>query len=182
MLQSSIDVENMVRTDLAARLALRIDLAGLYGTGSNSEPLGLKLTTGIATESFTAATPTFTEVVAMESDIATANALLGSPVYLMNAAMRGGLKTKAKDAGSGLFVMEGGEVNGYQGVLSNQVASNDLWFGNFADLIIGYFSGLDLMVDPYTNSTSGTVRVIAMQDVDIAVRHPQSFSRGNTSL
>ena len=182
MLQSSIDVENMVRTDLAARLALRIDLAGLYGTGSNSEPLGLKLTTGIATESFTAATPTFTEVVAMESDIATANALLGSPVYLMNAAMRGGLKTKAKDAGSGLFVMEGGEVNGYQGVLSNQVASNDLWFGNFADLIIGYFSGLDLMVDPYTNSTSGTVRVIAMQDVDIAVRHPESFSRGNTSL
>ena len=182
MIQSSIDVENMVRADLATVLALKIDLAGLYGTGSNSEPLGLKLTTGIATETFTAATPTFAEVVAMESDIATANALLGSPVYLMNAAMRGGLKTKAKDAGSGLFVMEGGEVNGYQGILSNQVASNDLWFGNFADLIIGYFSGLDLMVDPYTNSTSGTVRVIAMQDVDIAVRHPESFSRGNTSL
>jgi len=182
MIQSSIDVENMVRADLATVLALKIDLAGLYGTGSNSEPLGLKLTTGVGTESFTAATPTFTEVVALESDIATANALLGSPVYLMNAAMRGGLKTKAKDTGSGLFVMEGGEVNGYQGILSNQVASNDLWFGNFADLIIGYFSGLDLMVDPYTNSTSGTVRVVAMQDVDIAVRHPQSFSRGNTSL
>jgi HK97 family phage major capsid protein len=182
MIQSSIDVENMVRADLATVLALKIDLAGLYGTGSNSEPLGLKLTTGVGTESFAAATPTFTEVVALESDIATANALLGSPVYLMNAAMRGGLKTKAKDAGSGLFVMEGGEVNGYQGILSNQVASNDLWFGNFADLIIGYFSGLDLMVDPYTNSTSGTVRVVAMQDVDIAVRHPQSFSRGNTSL
>ena len=182
MLQSSIDVENMVRADLATVLALKIDLAGLYGTGSNSEPLGLKLTTGIGTETFSAATPTFAEVVALESDIATANALLGSPVYLMNAAMRGGLKTKAKDSGSGLFVMEGGEVNGYQGILSNQVASNDLWFGNFADLIIGYFSGLDLMVDPYTNSTSGTVRVVAMQDVDIAVRHPQSFSRGNTSL
>ena len=182
MLQSSIDVENMVRADLATVLALKIDLAGLYGTGSNSEPLGLKLTTGVGTESFTVATPTFAEVVALESDIATANALLGSPVYLMNAAMRGGLKTKAKDSGSGLFVMEGGEVNGYQGILSNQVASNDLWFGNFADLIIGYFSGLDLMVDPYTNSTSGTVRVVAMQDVDIAVRHPQSFSRGNTSL
>ena len=182
MLQSSIDVENMVRADLATVLALKIDLAGLYGTGSNSEPLGLKLTTGVGTESFAAATPTFAEVVGLESDIATANALLGSPVYLMNAAMRGGLKTKAKDAGSGLFVMEGGEVNGYQGILSNQVESNDLWFGNFADLIIGYFSGLDLMVDPYTNSTSGTVRVVAMQDVDIAVRHPQSFSRGNTSL
>ena len=182
MLQSSIDVENMIRTDLATVLALKIDLAGLYGTGSNSEPLGLKLTTGIGTEDFSADAPTFAEVVAMESDVATANALMGSPVYLMNAAMRGNLKTTKKDAGSGIFLMEGTEVNGYRGVLSNQVASGDLWFGNFADLIIGYFSGLDLMVDPYTHSTSGTVRVVAMQDVDIAVRHPESFTRGNDTL
>ena len=182
MIQSSIDVENMVRGDLARVLALKIDLAGLYGTGSNSEPLGLKLTTGVGSEDFAAGTPTFAEVVALESDVATANALAGSPVYLMNAAMRGGLKTKAKDTGSGLFVMEGDLVNGYRGVLSNQVASGDLWFGNFADLIIGYFSGLDLMVDPYTHSTSGTVRVVAMQDVDIAVRHPESFTRGNDTL
>ena len=182
MLQSSIDVENMVRNDLARVLALKIDVAGLYGTGNSSEPLGLKLTTGVGTEDFAADIPTFAEVVALESDVASANALTGSPVYLMNAAMRGGLKTKAKDAGSGLFVMEGDLVNGYRGVLSNQVASNDLWFGNFADLIIGYFSGLDLMVDPYTHSTSGTVRVVAMQDCDIAVRHPESFSRGNNTL
>ena len=182
MIQSSIDVENMVRSDLARVIALKIDYAGLYGTGASNEPLGLKNTTGIGTENFAAATPTFAEVVALESDVAGSNALLGTPVYLMNAAMRGGLKTKAKDAGSGLFVMEGDLVNGYRGVLSNQVASGDLWFGNFADLIIGYFSGLDLMVDPYTHSTSGTVRVVAMQDVDIAVRHPESFSRGNDSL
>ena len=182
MIQSSIDVENMVRSDLASVIALKIDAAGLYGTGSNSEPLGLKNTTGIGTEDFAAAAPTFAEVVALESDVATANALLGTPVYLMNAAMRGNLKTTKKDAGSGIFIMENGEVNGYRGVLSNQVASGDLWFGNFADLIIGYFSGLDLMVDPYTHSTSGTVRVVAMQDCDIAIRHPESFSRGNNTL
>jgi HK97 family phage major capsid protein/HK97 family phage prohead protease len=182
IIQSSIDVENMVRNDLARVIALKIDYAGLYGTGASNEPLGLKNTTGIGTEDFAAATPTFAEVVALESDVATANALLGTPVYLMNAAMRGSLKTKPKDAGSGLFVMEGELVNGYRGVLSNQVASGDLWFGNFADLIIGYFSGLDLMVDPYTHSTSATVRVTAMQDCDIAIRHPESFSRGNDSL
>ena len=182
MIQSSIDVENMVRNDLAQVIALKIDAAGLYGTGASNEPLGLKNTTGIGTEDFAADAPTFAEVVALESDVATANALMGSPVYLMNAAMRGNLKTTKKDAGSGIFIMENGEVNGYRGVLSNQVASNDLWFGNFADLIIGYFSGLDLMVDPYTHSTSGTVRVIAMQDCDIAIRHPESFSRGNNTL
>ena len=182
LIQSSIDVENMVRNDLARVIALEIDRVGLYGSGSSNQPLGLKDTTGVLTEDFAADTPTFSEVVALESDVSGANALLGSPVYLMNSVMRGGLKTKAKDSGSGLFVMEGDLVNGYRGVLSNQVASGDLWFGNFADLIIGYFSGLDLMVDPYTGSTSGTVRVVALQDVDVAVRHPESFSRGNNTL
>ena len=182
MIQSSIDVENMVRNDLARVLALEIDRVGLYGSGSSNQPLGLKDTTGVLTEDFSANTPTFAEVVALESDVSGANALLGSPVYVMNAAMAGSLKTATKDSGSGQFILQGGEVNGYRAVISNQVASNDLWFGNFSDLIIAYFSGLDLMVDPFTGSTSGTVRVVALQDVDIAARHGASFSRGNNSL
>ena len=100
----------------------------------------------------------------------------------MNAAMRGALKTAVKESGQASYIYENNEVNGYRGDVSNQVEANDLWFGNFADLLIGYFSGLDLMVDPYSNSTSGTVRVVAMQDVDMAVRHPESFSRGNNNL
>jgi HK97 family phage major capsid protein len=182
MIQSSIDVENMVRNDLARVLALEIDRVGLYGSGSSNQPLGLKDTTGVLSEDFAANTPTFAEVVALESDVSGANALLGSPVYVMNSAMAGSLKTATKDSGSGQFILQGGEVNGYRAVISNQVASNDLWFGNFSDLIIAYFSGLDLMVDPFTGSTSGTVRVVALQDVDIAARHGASFSRGNNTL
>jgi len=182
MIQSSIDVENMVRTDLARVLALEIDRVGLYGSGSSNQPLGLKDTTGVLSEDFAANAPTFAEVVALESDVAGANALLGSPVYLMNSAMAGSLKTTEKASNTAQFILQGGEVNGYRAVISNQVASNDLWFGNFSDLIIAYFSGLDLMVDPYTGSTSGTVRVVALQDVDIAARHGASFSRGNNTL
>lgn len=182
IIQSSIDVENMVRGDLARVLALEIDRVGLYGSGSSNQPLGLKDTTGVLTEDFAANTPTFSEVVALESDVAGANALLGSPVYLMNSAMRGALKTAEKASNTAQFIYMDDEVNGYRAVVSNQVASNDLWFGNFSDLIIAYFSGLDLMVDPYTGSTSGTVRVVALQDVDVAARHGESFSRGNNTL
>ena len=182
IIQSSIDVENMVRGDLAKVLALEIDRVGLYGSGSSNQPLGLKDTTGVLTEDFAANTPTFAEVVALESDVAGANALLGSPVYLMNSAMRGALKTAEKASNTAQFIYMDDEVNGYRAVVSNQVASNDLWFGNFSDLIMAYFSGLDLMVDPYTHSTSGTVRVVALQDVDVAARHGESFSRGNNTL
>ena len=182
IIQSSIDVENMVRSDLARVLALEIDRVGLYGSGSSNQPLGLKDTTGVLTEDFAANTPTFAEVVALESDVAGANALLGQPVYLMNSAMRGALKTAEKASNTAQFIYMDDEVNGYRAVVSNQVASNDLWFGNFSDLIMAYFSGLDLMVDPYTGSTSGTVRVVALQDVDVAARHGESFSRGNNTL
>ena len=49
-------------------------------------------------------------------------------------------------------------------------------FGNFNDLIIGQWGGTDILVDPYTGSGSGTIRVVVFADVDVAVRHAESFS------
>ena len=183
MLQSSIDVEQMIRQDLATVLALEIDRVGLYGLGNSNQPLGVKLTTDINTEDFAAATPTFIEVVSMESKIAADNADIGAMAYLMNAAMRGALKTKPKEAGEASYIYEAGDtVNGYRAVISNQVVSGDIFFAVWSQLIMGMWSGLDLTVDPYTFSTSGTVRVVALQDVDFAVRHPESFCRGADTL
>jgi HK97 family phage major capsid protein/HK97 family phage prohead protease len=183
MLQSSIDVEQMIRQDLATVLALEIDRVGLYGLGNSNQPLGIKLTTGINTKDFAANTPTYAEVVDMESLIAADNADIGAMSYLMNASMRGALKTKDKGTDTGAYVFEpGGTVNGYNAVVSNQVATNDIFFAVWSQLIMGMWSGLDLTVDPYTHSTSGTVRVVALQDVDFAVRHPEGFCRGNNTL
>lgn len=183
MLQSSIDVEQMIRQDLATVLALEIDRVGLYGLGNSNQPLGIKLTTGINTVNFGAATPTYAEVVDMESQIAADNADIGAMAYLMNASMRGALKTKDKGTDTGAYVFEpGGTVNGYNAVVSNQVTSGDIFFAVWSQLIMAMWSGLDLTVDPYTHSTSGTVRVVALQDVDFAVRHPESFCRGADTL
>ena len=41
------------------------------------------------------------------------------------------------------------------------------------------FGGIDITVDPYTASTTGTVRIVALQSVDVAVRHAVSFAFGN---
>ena len=179
LIQSSIDVEQMVRNDIAKVIALEIDRAALYGTGSSNEPLGLHNTSGIGTESITANNPTFAQVVNMESDVAAANALMGNLAYITGATIRGAMKVKAKDSGSGLFLWDGNNtVNGYNAYMSNQVEAGDLWFGNWSDCIIGYWSSLDLLVDPYTHSTSGTIRITALQDVDVAFRHAASFSLG----
>ena len=179
LIQSSIDVENMVRNDLAKVIALEIDRCALYGLGNTSEPLGVHNTTGISTENITNNDPTFAEVVAMESDIAVSNALTGSLSYVTRANIRGNMKVKAKDSGSGLFLWTGeNTVNGYPAYMSNQVEAGDVFFANWSDLIIGYWSGLDLQVDPYTGGAAGTVRVRVLQDTDCAVRHPESFCLG----
>ena len=176
MLQSSLDVENLIRDDLAKSMAIAIDDGALEGSGSSGNPTGITNTSGINTVSLSsAAAPTFAEMVSIETAVAVDNALVGDLAYIINPTNFGTLKTTAKDSGSGLFVAENGQVNGYPVVVSNQLTANNYVFGNFNDLLIGFFGGLDIVVDPFTNSTSGTVRVVALQSVDVAVRHAVSF-------
>ena len=182
MMQGSPDVESLIRNDLAASLAIAIDLGALSGSGSSGQPTGIRATSGINTKDFAATNPTFAEIVGMETEVAADNALRGNLAYIINAAMAGALKTTAKDSGSGLFVLQNGEMNGYRTIVSNQAATGDAYFGNFADLLIGMWGGLDILVDPYTSSTTGTVRIVAMQSVDVAVRHAVSFCLGDADI
>jgi len=181
MQQSSLDVEALVRNDLTSSIALAIDLGALAGTGSSGQPTGVKNTSGINTPTnFAGVNPTFPEVVAMETAVAEDNALQGNLAYILPASMYGALKTTVKDSGSGQFVVApDGSMNGYNAIVSNQVTAGDLYFGNFADLLIGMYGGLDIVVDPYTASSSGTVRIVALQTVDVAVRHAVSFAFNN---
>jgi HK97 family phage major capsid protein/HK97 family phage prohead protease len=181
LLQSSVDIEAMVRNDLARVIALEIDRAGIYGLGSSNEPKGIVEETGIGSVTLTGY-GTFQELVELETEVASANADFGSLFYLMNAGSRGALKTTEKATSSGArFVFEDGEVNGYPVVVSNQLANKDIIFGNFSQLIMGMWSGLDLTVDPFTHSTSGTVRIVALQDLDVAVRQPTAFAYGQSA-
>ena len=178
LLQSSIDVEAMVRSDLARVIALELDRAGIYGSGSANQPLGLVNTTGVNSATLTNY-GTFAELIAMESSVASANAAdAGSMRYIMNAAARGALKSTAKSSSAVAagFVWENNEVNGYPVIVSNQLQSNDALFGDFSMHVMGMWSGLDLTVDPYAGSTAGTVRIIALQDVDFAVKQPVAFT------
>lgn len=190
LLQSSIDVENFVQGDLATVLGLAIQAAAIKGGGSN-EPVGILSTAGIGDVAggTNGLAPTWAHIVELETDVSVANADVGSLAYLTNAKVRGKLKTTEKASSTAQFVWGEGSnpLNGYRAGVTNAVPSNltkgtanavasAILFGNFADLIIGMWGGLDLTVDPYSNSTSGTVRVVALQDVDVAVRHAESFS------
>ena len=196
LLQSSISVEQFVQNDLSKVLALEIDRVGVNGSGTAPEPRGVLNTSGIGSVvgGTNGLAPTWAHIVELWSDVATANADFGTTGFLTNSKVIGKLMTTEKASGTGQFVCPGfpdanGTTNfaGARAVVSNQVPSNltkgtssgvcsAITFGNWADLIIALWGALDLTIDPYTGSTSGTVRVVALQDVDVAVRHAESFS------
>lgn len=192
--QSSPSAENITRQDLSLAIALALDLAGIAGTGADNQPTGILNTTGIGAVVCgdpDGAAPTWADIVALETEVATDNADIGRLAYLTNAKMAGKLKTTEKAASTGAFIWPEApagqqSVNGYKALTSNQVPSNltkgtgtalsAMIFGNWADLVIGLWGTLDLTVDPYTGSTAGTLRVVALQDADIGVRHAESFA------
>jgi len=184
LIQSSLDVESLIRDDLAQALAVAIDKAGLEGTGASGQPTGVLNTSGVNTvAAFAAANPTFAEVVGLETAVAEDNALLGNLAYIMPASMYGALKTVEKASNTAQFVVEpGGTMNGYRAIVSNQATAGNLYFGDWSSMLIGFFGGLDLVVDPFSNSTSGTIRVVALQSVDAAVRRAVSFAYGNDGV
>jgi len=178
--QSSLDIESLIRNDLSASIATAIDLGALAGSGSSGQPTGIANTSGINTTTFAAAVPTFGELVAMESAVSNDNALTGSLRYIARPSDWGNLKTVDKASGFGqMIVGPDGNINGYDVVRSNQVTAGDYYFGNFADLLIGMYGGLDITVDPYALSTSGGVRIVALQTLDVAVRHAVSFCKSS---
>ena len=182
LMQSSLDLEMITRQDLMAGLALAIDLAGFYGTGANGQPGGITTTTGINVVDFaTAGAPTFKELVLMETLIAQGNADVDSMRYVINPTMRGYFKGAHKLAGAtdSITIWEpGNTVNGYNTDVTNQIVAGDCFFGNFADAVLAFWSGLQVLCDPYSGSSQGRLQITTMQDVDITVRRGQSFTYG----
>jgi len=176
--QSAPSIEDIVRRDLVRGAALAIDKAALQGGGTN-EPVGIIATTGVNTQTVTKdaslnLTPTWAEIVGFETALGADEALTGRLAYVTSASVVGTLKTTPKDTGSGLFVLEDGQMNGYPVAVSNQIP-NRLIFGNFEDVLIGMWGVLDVMPDPAAKAASGGLVLRVFQDADVAVRHPQSF-------
>ncbi len=206
MNQTSLDVEAFAANTIIKTIAVGLDQAAVQGSGASGQPLGIlnntncnmivalsgtSSTTGAVPANLTGSAMTFAHAVKMETLVANANAMLDSGAYLFNTASNGALKVTGKVDPNNTnntytgFVSMDGEVNGYPAFATNIVpaangtnnSSGAGVFGNWADMIIGNWGALDLMVDPYALSTSGGLRVIGLQDADVELRHALSFAR-----
>lgn len=193
--QASLDVEAFVRDDLARTLATEIDRVGINGSGVDGQPVGILNVTGIGSvvgAGGNGTAPSWAEIVAIYKEVAIDNADIGTLGFLTDPKAAAKMMATPKESGQAVYIMnafdsEGfGELMGLRVGVSTNVPSNlvqgsgtnlsAILFGNFLDLVIASWGVLDLNVDPAALSTSGGLRVIALQDIDIALRRQQSFA------
>lgn len=200
LLQGTPAVEGLIRADLIEGMATQLDLVALHGTGASNQPTGLAATAGIGAVvgGTNGAAPTWDNIVDLESAVANNNAAVGSTGYLSNTKVRGKLKRTQKFASTNgqeiwMPAMAGddsslfGSLNGYRAGVSNNVSSaltkgtssgvcSAIFYGNWADLLIGEWGTAELLPDEVTQAANRIVRMHIYQTIDIAVRRAQSFS------
>lgn len=188
LLQSSPDIETLVRADFAAVLAAEVDRAAIAGSGVAPEPLGILNTPGIGSVTLAAngGPITFDAVADLQGAVDDANVTGASMAFLTNTKVRR-QAAKIKDSNGvplGLAtIFQGGNLavtNNVPGNLTKGTGTDlsALIYGNWSDLLLGYWSEFDLLVNPFAEEAyaKGNVQVRGMVTMDVAVRYPQSFA------
>lgn len=193
--QTSLSVENLVRNGLVLANAQAILSAVINGVIANHQPVGILNTEGIGSVAggTDGLAPAWSHIVDLETLVADKNADQGSLAYLTNAKVRGKLKQTLKASNVPGYIWEHSEINGYKAAISNTVPSNlikggsgancsAIIFGNWADLLIGDWGGLDITIDPYTLKKQAEIEISVHTFADVAVCRPESFAAMKDAL
>lgn len=188
--QTGLDVEQFTLDDLATVIALEMDRVVFNGSGSGAVPEGILQNNSVTTVALgtNGDHPTLAKLIEMETNVAVGNADLGNLAYVTTPGTRGYLKGTQVASNTPRMIWENNQVNGYSAFATNQLPANltkggygtglsAIIFGNFLDVLIGMWGGTDVVINPYSGDTAGSVRITLMQDCDIALRHVESFCK-----
>lgn len=172
LIQDSASAEEMLKNDIVRALSNKLE-ATILGSaaGSATQPEGIF-------NGASAATLTYAGTVAMEEELEDNN-VHGELSYIVSPAAKATLRTTAKDSGSGLFVMENGEINGLPVYTSS--ACSGIVLGDWQEYVIAQWGGIDLTVDPYTQASNGMIRLVVNAYFDAKPRRSEAFVAGTVS-
>jgi len=196
MLESVPAIEQVVRNDLLASIADRIEYYAINGTGSSGQPTGILNNGSVNNLDISAGTDvdslTWADIVALVKLVEEDNALINPMTagFLSHPAVKAKLASTARVSGTdSVFLLNQpwDEMYGYKARFTSNVPTdldpgdggNDasaLIFGDFSQLMVGLFGAPSILVNPYSNDKSGSVRITIHQEVDVALRHPESFA------
>lgn len=170
--QDSVDVESAIREDLVNAINSKLEETVLGATaGSATQPAGI----------FFIIKPTsvsdFAALVNKESDVEDAN-VIGECKYILSNKAKAALRSMSKGTKSTQLVYENGAVDGTVALNTSNVAGKNYVYGDFSNLAIGSWGGVDLTVDPYTKAADGMIRIVVNMYVDAQVLRSAAFATG----
>ena len=188
LIQDSLGVEQMLRSDLVDAIAGKLE-ATILGNHTHSDTIPDGLFTGLTDAPVVM---DWASVVGLETKVDLANALDGNTGYIMHTVLRGKGKTtvKAAQGALGFLIDPDGSMNGYRVLRTNAVATNEVagetpkaataWgisFANWAELMIGQWGAIDMMVDPFTKADEAFVRIIINSYWDANMRRSAAIAK-----
>lgn len=185
MLIQAPQLESILRRDLGLLLAGALDRAAIIGGGAN-EPRGIMSTPGVQLNLLGANGGALTVDTAADMIGAIdASDAEGARGFLTNTRVKK-VAMKLKDANNQPF----GVTKVFQEEpvkFSSQVPSDmtrgtgtnlsAILYGTWADVVIGYWSAIDLVLNPYHSdvASKGGALLHAFLDADVGIRRPENF-------
>lgn len=172
--QDSKSAEALIRQDLINAINSKLESTILgNASGSTTQPAGLFY--GEAVNKITA----FSAVTNLEAGIEDAN-VIGECKYIMSNKAKAAFRNMPKSAKSTELVMEGGQIDGTEVLNTSHVPGQGVIYGDWSNLAIGQWGGIDLTVDPYTKAAAGQVRLVINAYFDAKPLRSSAFAFGTT--
>lgn len=193
LIQTNQSVEAMIMTDIMKGMAQALQAAVINGAGSSGVPTGILGTSGIQSVAMdtNGAAISFAKVMDLYKAVANANANLDSCKWITNPKVFAEAMQTPIDTGSGAMIIPynsffggaKGQIAGYD-VLSTSSVPSDLTkgssssicsallFGDFTQVVVGQFGGIDVVVDDATGARSGYRAITINQYNDVVVKQP----------
>lgn len=175
--QDSVGVENAIRQDLINAINSKLE-ATILGKGAKSAttPAGI----------FNGKTPTkvtdFEGLVGLEAKVEEAN-VLGGVSYIASPQARASFRNMMKGSrGTAQLAYVDGTLDGTPVYSTSNVEAKTFVVGDFSNLAIGQWSGLDIVVDQYTQAANGMIRLVVNSYFDAAILRPGAFQYGTFAV
>ena len=175
--QDSIGVENAIRQDLINAINSKLENTILgKGAKSATSPAGI----------FNGKTPTkvtdFEGLVGLEAKVEEAN-VLGGISYIASPSARASFRNMMKGSrGTAQLAYTDGTLDGTPVYSTSNVEAKTFVVGDFSNLAIGSWGGLDIVVDNYTQAVNGMIRLVVNAYFDAALIRPEAFQFGTFAV
>jgi HK97 family phage major capsid protein len=180
IMQSTPSSEMMVRNEIIERIIRTIQIAVFAGTGADGQPSAITTASGINNPTVTQGTPTYAQILAFLGDILADNAVADAQKWLMTGEVMVKLASTMRTVTYGdvpVLDPEKPTMLGKPWLTTEDLPANSLWFGNWATVVVGVWgNGIDVNVDTATLSSSGGLRIVGLQDVDVMVRQGKALA------